>query len=174
VPVAQHASCEEIISTVTADIRSHHRDSKAPPSPSTLRHRLAALSPRPLDISPPSDAFTEPDSEDIPGVTDDDTESPSSLLDHETRWERGGVQRSREECIVSSTAEAAKSSSRQGMNQDDDNRALQDAVRGLFWLWKTTRQGSRSFPRETKEGSTDELDRADFLQLVGGAITTPK
>ncbi|KAI0257525.1 hypothetical protein BJV78DRAFT_1383712 [Lactifluus subvellereus] len=176
VPVAQHVSCEEIISTVTADTRPHHRDPKAPPSPNTIRHRLTALSPRPLDISPPSDAFTEPDSEDIPGATDDDTESPSSFLDHKTHWERGTVQRSREECIASSTVatETVNSFSRQGMNQGDDSRALQDAVRGLFWLWKTTRQGSRSFPGETKEASTDELDRADFLQLVGRAIATPK
>jgi hypothetical protein len=176
VPVAHHVSREEIILTAAQDIRSYPRDSKAPPSPNTLRHRLTTLSLRPSSTSPPSDDFTEPDPEDIPETTEDDSESPSSFLDHETLWEKGALQRRREKCIASSTAaaETANSSSHQGMVQNGDSRALQDAVRGLFWLWKTTRQGPSPFSGGTREAPTDELDRADFLQLVGRAIATPK
>ena len=64
-------------------------------------------------------------------------------------------------------------SPRQGLDQDGDDLAVQDAVRGLFWLWKTTRR--ESAPERTGESSSsDEHDRADFMQLVSRAITVPK
>ncbi|KAI0004304.1 hypothetical protein BJV74DRAFT_881451 [Russula compacta] len=171
VSVAQHFAREEAILTLDADIRSRLRDPKAPPSPTTLAHRLSALSPRHSNTGPLSNSLPEPDpEEDIPEVTDDDTESPSSLRDDENPWELGEPQRNPMECT---TVNTANSSSCQGTSQDDDGRALQDAVRGLFWLWKT-RHGSNSSPGETREKSTEELDREDFLQLVSQAIAAPR
>jgi len=110
--------------------------------------------------------------EDNSGVTDDGSETPSSLLDDENPWEWGTVQRNEKERNEDSSATTTDSpnSSRQRNNHDDDSRALQDAVRGLFWLWRT-----RQRPDLGKgEESTEEIDRADFLHLVGRAIATPK
>ena len=80
------------------------------------------------------------------------------------------------EVPVSPSPEFDKStnlSSHQGVDLDDDGLAVQDAVRGLFCLWKTTRRGST--PERAGESSSDEEhDRADFLQLVGRAIAVPK
>ncbi|KAF8271360.1 hypothetical protein EI94DRAFT_1720434 [Lactarius quietus] len=124
------------------------------PSPvhKTTRKLLTVetLSPRPED--------------DIPDATDDDTES-SSL---ETPWETGTMEKSHEDLVSSSPAfkKITNLSSHQGIDRDDDGLAVQDAVRGLFWLWKTTRRGESS--------SSEEHDRADFLQLVGRAIEVPK
>jgi hypothetical protein len=171
VPVAHHISREEIIPTLNPDLHSRLRDPKAPPSPTTLAHRLAQLSPRLSNSSPlsrrPSAAGPE---EDSLGVTDDGSETPSLLLDDENPWEWGTVQRDRKE-RNESPATTTDAASRQRINQDDDGRALQDAVRGLFWLWKTRQKRS-----DLGEGekSTEELDRADFLHLVGRAIATPK
>lgn len=170
-PVVQHFSREEAILTLDADIRSRLRDPKAPPSPTTLAYRLSALSPRHSNTIPLSKSLPEPDpEEDIPEVTDDDTESPSSLRDDENPWELGETQKSQMEYTTVNTANPP---SCQGTSQGDDGRALQDAVRGLFWLWKT-RHGSNPSPGETREKSTEELDREDFLQLVGRAIATPR
>ncbi len=121
--------------------------------------------------SPLSVGFSE---DDIPGATDDDTESPSSLAGEETPWETGIIEKSHEELLSSSPAfnQITNLSSRQGVDQDDDGIAVQDAVRGLFWLWKTTRRGST--PERKEESSSDEHDRADFLQLVGRAIAVPR
>ncbi|KAI9445167.1 hypothetical protein H4582DRAFT_1871148 [Lactarius indigo] len=161
----------ESIPILTADIRSRLRDPKAPPSPNTLTSRLTALSPRPVIASPLSVGFSEPGPEDdIPDATDDDTESPSSLAGEETPWETGTVEKIHEP--VPAFNQTTNLSSRQGVDQDDDGLAVQDAVRGLFWLWKTTRRGS--IPERTGEASSDEHDRADFLQLVGRAIAVPR
>ncbi|KAH9175389.1 hypothetical protein EDB89DRAFT_1946869 [Lactarius sanguifluus] len=147
----------ETLPILTADIRSRLRDPKAPPSPNTLSCRLTALSPRAVITSPLSVGFSEPGPEDdIPDATDDDTESPSVI----------GWGRSRR------STKSTNLSSRQGVDQDDDGLAVQDAVRGLFCLWKTTRRGST--PERTGESSLDEHDRADFLQLVGRAIAVPR
>jgi hypothetical protein len=174
VPVAHHISREEIIPNLNPNLHSRLRDPKAPPSPTTLAHRLAQLPPRPLNSlsSPlsrrPSAVGPE---EDTPGVTNDGSEAPSSLLDDENPWEWGTDQRTQNERNeASATTADTPNSSRQTINKDDDGRALQDAVRGLFWLWRT-----RQRPDLGKgEESTEELDRADFLHLVGRAIATPK
>jgi hypothetical protein len=174
VPVAHHISREEIIPTLNPNLPSRLRDPKAPPSPTTLAHRLAQLPLRPSNSSPlsrrPSAAGPE-DEEDIPGVTDDGSETPSSLLDDENPWEWGTVQRNQKERNESSaTTTDSPNSSRQRNFQDDDSRAFHDAVRGLFRLWRT-----RQRPDLGKgEESTEELDRADFLHLVGKAIAMPK
>jgi hypothetical protein len=171
VPVAHHISREEIIHTLSPNLQFRLRDPKAPPSPTTLAHRLAQLPPRPSNSSPlsrrPSAAGPE---DDTPGVTDG-SETPSSLLDDENPWEWGTVRRNQKERNESSaTSTDTPNSSRQRTNQDDDSRAVQDAVRGLFCLWRT-----RQRPDLGKgEESTEELDRADFLHLVGRAIATPK
>jgi hypothetical protein len=172
VPVAHHISREEIIPTLIPNLQSRLRDPKAPPSPTTLAHRLAQLSPRPSNTSPLSRHFSAAGpEEDNPGVTDDGSETPSSLLDDETPWEWGTIQRNRKERNESSaTTTDTASLSRQIINRDDDSRALQDAVRGLFWLWKTRQRPDSG----EGEKSTEELDRADFLHLVGRAIATPK
>jgi hypothetical protein len=171
VPVAHHISREEIIPTLNPNLHSRLRDPKAPPSPTTLAHRLAQLSPRLSNNNRlsrrPSAAGPE---EDNPGVTDDGSETPSLLPDDETPWEWGTVQRNRKELNESSaTTTDTASSSHQTINQDDDSRALQDAVRGLFWLWKTRQRPDLG----EGEKSNEELDRADFLHLVGSAIATP-
>ena len=171
-PVAHHISREEIIPTLNPNLHSRLRDPKAPPSPTTLAHRLAQLSPRPSNSSPlsrrPSAAGPE---EDSTSVTDDGSETPPSLLDDENPWEWGTAQRNRKEPNESSaTTTDTPSSSRQRINQDEDNRALQDAIRGLFWLWKTRQRPDLG----EGEKSTEELDRAEFLHLVGRAIATPK
>lgn len=173
-PVAHHISREEITPTLNPIIYSRLRDPKGPPSPTTLAHRLAELSPRPPNSSPLSYRRSAPDpDEDNPGATDDGSESQSSLLDDENPWE-WALQGNRKEGDVSSAATTdPASSSRQRINQDNDNRAVQDAVRGLFWLWKT-RQRPNSPPEGNGEQSTEELARSDFLQLVGRAIATPK
>ncbi|KAH9968936.1 hypothetical protein BC827DRAFT_1166633 [Russula dissimulans] len=179
-PVVHYIPHEEIIPIRNADTRSRHYDPKAPPSPTTLTHRLTVLSLRHSNTSPlVSDGLPEPDHEDILGATDDDTESPSSLPDDESPLEWGTLQRNGKDRAASSTMttdSVNSSSSRQGINEDHDTRALQDAVRGLYFLWKTTRQGSRSSPGGEGQTATpiEELDRADFLQLVGGAIAAPK
>jgi hypothetical protein len=156
---------------LTADIRSRIRDPKAPPSPNSLTHRLTALSPRPLITSPLSVGLSEPGPEDdIPDATDDDTES-SSLAGEETPWETGTMEKSHGQ--VTSSPEFNKFtnlSSSQGLDPDADGLAVQDAVRSLFWLWKTTRRGST--PERAGESSSD--DEQDFLQLVGRAIAVPK
>lgn len=169
VPVAHHISREEIIPTLNPNHHSRLRDPKALPSPTTLAHRLAQL---PSNSSPlsrrPSAAGPE---EDTPGVTDDGSETPSSLLDDENPWEWGTVQRNQKERNESSaTTIDTPNSSHQRNNQDDDSSALQDAVRGLFWLWRTRQRPDLGRGEE----STEELDRADFLHLVGRAIATPK
>ncbi|KAH8988834.1 hypothetical protein EDB92DRAFT_2089513 [Lactarius akahatsu] len=162
----------ETLPILTADIRSRLRDPKAPPSPNTLARRLTALSPRPVITSPLSAGFSEPGPEDdIPDATDDDTESPSSLVGEKTPWETGTVEKNQEEPVPAFN-QITNLSSRHGVDQDDDGLAVQDAVRGLFWLWKTTRRGST--PERTGESSFDEHDRADFLQLVGRAIAVPR
>jgi hypothetical protein len=173
-PGAHHIPREGTIPIIDMNTHPRPRDPKAPPSPSTLAHRLAALSPRHSNASPLSGSLPEPDpEEDIPGTTDDDTESPLSLLDDENTWEWGHPQRNQKvpERTPSSTVatEAANSSSHQGINQDDGSHALEDAVRGLYWLWKT-RRGSDSSPGGKGETSTEELDRTDFLRLVDRAI----
>jgi hypothetical protein len=180
VPVAAHHHIphEGIIPIINADARSRFHDSKAPPSPNTLAHRLSALSPRRSNASPLSGSLPVPDpEEDIPGATDDDTESPSSLHDDETPWELGQLQRNQKENTVSSTVttDTANSSYHQGINQDSDDssRALEVAVRGLFWLWKT-RRGSNSSPEGNGDISTEELDKTDFLRLVDRAIAAKK
>ncbi len=169
-PVAHHISREEIIPTLNPNIHSRLRDPKAPPSPTTLAHRLAQLSPRPSNSSPLLCRHSVDPEEDNKEATDGGSETPSSLLD-ENPWEWGTVQGNRDERNISSvTTTDTANSSRQGINQDDDSRAVQDAVRGLFWLWKT-----RQTPNSGRgEKSSEELDRADFLQLVGRAIATPK
>ena len=169
-PVAHHISREEITPTL---VHSRLRDPKGPPSPTTLAHRLAQLSPRLSSSSPLSYRPSALDPEEgNPRATDDGSESRSSFLDDEYPWEWGVLQGNRKECNLSSatTADTAK---RQTISQDDDNRALQDAMRGLFWLWKTTRRPN-SPPEGKGEKSTEELDRADFLEIVGRAIATPK
>lgn len=170
-PVAHHISREEIIPTLNSNIHIRLRDPKGPPSPTTLAHRLAELSPRPSSSSPLSHRHFAPDPEDNPGATDDGSES---LLDDETPWEWGELQGNRKERNASSAAITdAASSSRLRTDQDDDNRALQDAVRGLFWLWKARpRQGSLTEGKGDKP--IEELDKADFLHIVGRAIATPK
>jgi hypothetical protein len=172
VPVANHIFREEIVPTLNSDLHSRLRDPKAPPSPTTLAHRLSQLSPRLSNSSPlsrhPSAAGPE---EDSPGVTDDDSETPSLLPDDQNPWEWGTLQKDRKERNgLSATTTDTANSSRQRIDQDDDSRALQDAVRGLFWLWKTRQRPDLG----EGEKSTEELDRADFLQLVGRAIATPK
>lgn len=169
-PVAHHIFREEIIPTLNSDLHSRLRDPKAPPSPTTLAHRLAQLSPRPSNSSPltrhPSAAGPE---EDSLGVTDNGSETPSLLPDDQNPW--GTLQKDRKERNgLSATTTDTASSSRQRINQDDDSRALQDAVRGLFWLWKTRQRPDLG----EGEKSTEELDKADFLHLVGRAIATPK
>lgn len=167
-PVAHHISREEITPTLNSNIHSRLRDPKAPPSPTTLAHRLTDLSPRPSPLSYGS--FAPRPGEDNLGVTDDGSEP---LLDDETSWEWGELRSNRKERNASSAAITdTASSSRQRIDPDVDNRALQDAVRGLFWLWKT-RPRSRSTEGKG-EKSTEELDRAEFLHLVGRAITTSK
>lgn len=172
VPVAHHISREEIIPTLNSNIHVRLRDPKGPPSPTTLAHRLAELSPRPSSSSFLSHRRFAPDpEEDNPGATDDGSES---LLDDETPWEWGELQGNRKERNAPSAAIAdTASSSRLRTDQDDDNRALQDAVRGLFWLWKAGPR-QRSLAEGKGDKSTEELDRADFLHLVGRAIATPK
>jgi hypothetical protein len=180
IPVATHHHIphEAVIPIINADVRSRFRfrDPKAPPSPNTLAHRLSALSPRHSNASPLSGSLPAPVPEDdIPGTTDDDTESPSSLLDDEKPRELGHLQTNQKANIISSTVttDAANSSSHQGINQDSDDgsRALEDAVRGLFWLWKT-RRGSNSSPAGNGDISTEELDKTKFLRLVDRAIAT--
>ena len=171
-PVAHHISREEIIPTLNPNIHSRLRDPKAPPSPTTLAYRLAQLPPQPSNSSSllrrPSAVGPE---EDTPGVTDDGSETLSSLLDDETPWEWGTVQRNQKERNESSTTTIdTANSSRQTINENDDSRALQDAVRGLFWLWRTRQRPGLGKGEEL----TEELDRADFLHLVGRAIATPK
>ena len=170
---AHDASYAETLPILTADIRSRPRDPKDPPSPNTLTHRLTTLSPRPLITSPLSVSFSEPGPEDdIPDATDGDTES--SLAGAESPWERGTMEKSHED-LASSSPEyngITNLSSRQGVDQDDDGLAVQDAVRGLFKLWKTTRRESTE--RAGEPSSSHEHDRADFLQLVGRAIAVPK
>ncbi|KAI9455860.1 hypothetical protein F5148DRAFT_1288157 [Russula earlei] len=99
IPIAQHISREETISILNGDIRSRLRDPKAPPSPTTLTHRLTTLSPRRSNMSNmsplSSGGLPEPGHEDIPGATDDDTESPSSSLDDENSWGGGALQGNR-------------------------------------------------------------------------------
>jgi len=169
VPVAHHISREEIIPTLNSNIHSRLRDPKAPPSPTTLAHRLTDLSPRPSPLS--YRHFTPRPEEDNLGATDDSSEP---LLDNETSWEWGELRSNRKERNASSAAITdTASSSRQRIDPDVDNRALQDAVRGLFWLWKT-RPRSRSPTKGKGEKSTEELDKAEFLHLVGRAITTSK
>jgi len=167
-PVAHHISREEIIPTLNPNLHSRLRDPKAPPSPTTLAHRLAQLSPRPSNNTSPLSRrfFAAGPEEDNPGVTDDGSETPSSLLDDENPWEWGTIQRNRKERNETS----ATTTDLQRIDQDDDSRALQDAVRGLFWLWKTRQRPDSG----EGEKSTEELDRADFLHLVGRAIATPK
>ncbi|KAI0307833.1 hypothetical protein B0F90DRAFT_69731 [Multifurca ochricompacta] len=152
VPIAHHISNEGTLLTLAADVRPHLHDPRAPPSPNTLTNRLTALSPRPSVTNPLSDGFPHPDpEEDIPEATDDDIESPSSLLDVETTYKEVTLRKGPDEHI-SSAPVAIKT----------------DAIRGLFLLWKATRRGSNSTPERTREASTDELDKADFLQLVVG------
>jgi hypothetical protein len=148
------------------------RDPKAPPSPTTLAHRLAQLPPRFSNSSPISRrASAAGPEEDNLGATDDGSETPSLLPDDENPWEWGTAQRNRKERNESfATTTDTASSSRQGIIQDGDSRALQDAVRGLFWLWKTRQRSDLG----KGEKSTEEFDRADFLHLVGKAIATPK
>ncbi|SRR6266404_1988912 len=164
----------ETLPILTSDIRSRLRDPKAPPSPNTLTHRLITLSPRPLITSPLSVTLSEPGPEDdIPEATDDDTESPSSLVGKETPWESGIMVESREEPVTSSPAlDKVPNLPPRQVDQGDDALAVHDAVRGLFWLWKTTKRGSTT--ERAGESSSDERDRADFLQLVGKAIAVPK
>lgn len=172
VPVAHHISREEISHTLNPNLRPLLRDPKAPPSPTTLAHRLTHISPRPSNNSPLSHrpSAAGPD-EDTPGVTDDSSETPASLLDDENPWEWGIVQKNRKDRNESSaTTTDTASSSRQRVDQDDDSRALQDAVRGLFWLWKIRQRPDLGEGKKT----TEELDRAEFLHLVSRAIATPK
>jgi hypothetical protein len=167
---AHDVSCAETLPILTADIRSRPRDPKEPPSPNTLTHRLTTLSPRPLVTSPLSVGFSEPGPEDdILDATDGDTES--SLAGAETPWETGTMEKGHEGLVSSAPGfnGITDLSSRQGVDQDDDGLAVQDAVRGLFWLWKTTRRGSTP----ERMGESPEHDRADFLQLVGRAISEP-
>ena len=169
VPVAHHISREEINPTLNSGIHSRLRDPKAPPSPTTLANRLTNLSPRPSPLS--FRPFAPDSGGDNPGGTDGGREP---LLDDETSWEWGELGRNRKERNASSAAITdTPSSSRQRIDPDDDDRAVQDAVRGLFWLWKT-RPRSHSLAEEKGEKSTEERDRADFLHLVGRAITTSK
>ena len=168
-PVAHHISREEITRTLNPNIHSRLRDPKAPPSPTTLAHRLAQLPLRPSNSSPlsrrPSAAGPEE------GVTDDGSETPSSLLDDENPWEWGTVQSDQKERNESSaTTIDTPNLSRQRNDQDADTRALQDAVRGLFRLWRTRQRPDLG----KREESIEELDRADFLRLVGRAIATTK
>lgn len=171
-PVAHHISREEIIPTFNPDIHLRLRDQKGPPSPTTLAHRLAELSPRPSNSSPLAHRFFAPDpEEDNPRATGDGGgESPPSLLDDETPWEWEALQGNRKERNASAAViNDTTNSTRQQVNQVDDHRALQDAVRGLFWLWKT-RRTPNSPPEGKGEQSAEELDREEFLQLVGRAI----
>lgn len=173
-PVAHHISREEINATLNPDIHSRLRDPKGPPSPTTLAYRLAELSPRPPNSSPLANRFFAPDpEEDNPRATGNGSDSPSLLPDDETLREWEPLQGSRKERSISAHDSAAVTTditnSRQKVNQDDDHPALQDAVRGLFWLWKT-RRTPNSPPEGKGEKSTEELDRAEFLQLVGKAI----
>ena len=164
---AHDVSQAEALPILTAGIRSRPRDPKEPPSPNTLTHRLTTLSPRPLITSPLSVGLSEPGPEDdIPDATDGDTES--SLAGAETPWETGTMEKGHDGLVSSAPGFNGISnlSSRQGVNQDDDDLAVYDAVRGLFYLWKTTRRGSTS----ESMGESPEHDRADFLQLVGRAI----
>ncbi|KAN0128386.1 hypothetical protein V8E53_013775 [Lactarius tabidus] len=167
---AHDVSHAETLPILTGAICSRPRDPKGPPSPNTLTNRLTTLSPRPLITSPLSVGFSEPGPEDdIPDVTDGDTES--SLAGAETPWEAGTIEKGHEG-LVSSTPGfngTTNLSSRQGVDQDDDGLAVQDAVRGLFWLWKTTRRGTTP----ERMGESLEHDRAEFLQLVGRAIAEP-
>ena len=176
-PVARHIAHEGVIPIIDADIRSRFRDPMAPPSPNSLAHRLSALSPRRPSASPLSNSFPEPaPEEDFPGATDDDTESPSEMPDVESPLEWGRhPQRNQKERTASSAATTgtANLSSQQGTNRDDDSRALEDAVRGLFWLWKTRRESSSS-PGGRGHISAEEIDQTDFLRLVGRAISTQK
>ena len=177
-PVARHIPHGGAIPITDVDIRPLFRDPKAPPSPDTLAYRLSALSPRrPSAATPLSNSFLEPaPEEDIPGATDDDTESPSEMLDAESPLEWGRhPQRNQKERTASSavTARIANLSSQAETKQDDDSRALEDAVRGLFWLWKT-RRGSSSSPGGRGYISAEEIDQTDFLRLVGRAIATKK
>jgi hypothetical protein len=181
VPFAAHhyISHEGIIPVTSADVRSRLHDPKAPPSPTTLAYRLSVLSPRHSITSPPSGSLPAPaPEEDIPGATDDDTESPSSLLDDEKPWKLGHLQKNQKENNNVSSAvidNSANSSSHQGTNQgsDDGSRALEDAVRGLFWLWKTRRESQNSLAGNG-DISTEELDRTGFLRLVDRAIAAKK
>jgi hypothetical protein len=91
------------------------------------------------------------------------------LPDDETPLEWEALQGNRKERSISAALTTDTTNSRQKVNQDDDHPALQDAVRGLFWLWKT-RRTPNSPPEGKGEKSTEELDRAEFLQLVGKAI----
>jgi hypothetical protein len=171
-----HISHEGIIPIISADVRSRLHDPKAPPSPTTLAYRLSVLSPRHSIASPPSDSLLAPAPEDIPGATDDDTESPSSLLDDEKPWELGHQKNQKENNLSSTVIDnTANSSSHQGTNQgsDDGSRALEDAVRGLFWLWKTRRESKFSLAGNG-DVSTEELDRTGFLRLVDRAIAAKK
>jgi len=170
VPVAHHISREEITPTLNPNIHSRLRDPMAPPSPTTLAHRLAQLSPRLSNNSPLSRRLSAGPEENNLGTTDDGSETPSSLLDDENPWEwethRGN---GKERNVSSATSAGTPNSPHQRINHDDSH-TLQDAVRGLFWLWKT-----RQKPNSGKgEKSDEELDRANFLQLVGRAIATPK
>jgi hypothetical protein len=173
-PVARHIPHEGVIPIVDADIRSRFRDPKAPPSPDSLAYRLSALSPRRPSASLLSNGFPEPaPEEDIPGATDDDTESPSEMLEVESPLEWGRhPQRNQKGRPASSTVTTgtANLSSQEETNEDDDSRALEDAVRGLFRLWKTRRRS----PGGSGDISAEETDQTDFLRLVGRAIATRK
>jgi hypothetical protein len=174
-PVARDIPHEAVIPIIDADIRFRFRDPKAPPSPNSLAYRLSALSPRHPSASPLSNSFPEPaPEEDFPGATDDDTESPSEMLDVESPLEWGRhPQRNQKERAASSAATTSTANQQGTTNQDDDSRALDDAVRGLFWLWKT-RRGSNSSPGGRGDISAEEIDQTDFLRLVGRAIATKK
>jgi len=175
-PVARHIPHEGVIPIIDADIRSRFRDPKAPPSPNTLAYRLSALSPRRPSATPLSNGFPEPaPEEDIPGATDDDTESPSEMLDVESplEWGRHPQRNQKERTASSAVTTGTVNLSSQETNQDDDSHALEDAVRGLFWLWKT-RRGSSSSPGGRGDISAEEIDQTDFLRLVGRAIATKK
>ena len=171
-PVAHDIPHEAVIPIIDADIRSRFRDPKAPPSPNSLAHRLSALSPRHPSASPLSNSFLESATEeDFPGATDDDTESPSEMLDVESPLEWGRNQKERA-ALSATTTSTANLSSQQGTTNQDD-RALDDAVRGLFWLWKT-RRGSNPSPGGRGDISAEEIDQTEFLRLVGRAIATKK
>ncbi|KAI0274670.1 hypothetical protein BC834DRAFT_849161 [Gloeopeniophorella convolvens] len=176
-PVAQYLSQEGTVPYSMADVRSRVRDRKAPPSPDTLTRRLTALSPRAVVESPQLLSApllgASPDTgadEDLPGVTDDDSEAPSSLPDDQFWEEKLPIGQPAQQTAAPKhpLAESADASPREQARSHDDSQAVQAAVRGLFTLWKATRQTSDTTP--AGHALADELDRADFLQFVGSAI----